>query len=95
MKAHPVLPPPLESFSAEAGCCCSLQQLSVGAPHPPLPHVPAPRGVLPDTPHMPAAPCRCSCMVRGHPPALLALRGDGGLARLVGLLAQPEPRLQR
>lgn len=34
-------------------------------------------------------------MVRGYPPALLMLRREGGLARLVGLLAQPEPRLQR
>lgn len=34
-------------------------------------------------------------MVRGYPPALLLLRERGGLARLVALLAQREPRLQR
>lgn len=40
-------------------------------------------------------PLFCSCMVRGYPPALLFFREQGGLAALVGLLAQPEPRLQR
>jgi hypothetical protein len=36
-------------------------------------------------------------MVRGYPPALLLLRGQGGLGTLVGLLGsrQEEPRLQR
>ncbi|PRW45487.1 Hsp70-binding 1 [Chlorella sorokiniana] len=36
-----------------------------------------------------------SCMVRGYAPALVALRQANGVATLVGLLAQPEPRLQR
>ena len=34
-------------------------------------------------------------MVRGYAPALVALRQANGVATLVGLLAQPEPRLQR
>lgn len=37
----------------------------------------------------------CSCMVRGYPAALIWLRQHGGLGEVVGLLAQPEPRLQR
>lgn len=34
-------------------------------------------------------------MVRGYPPAMLLLRQLDGLATLVGLLKQQEPRLQR